>query len=75
MSKLQELADRIDRLLLKYQEVQRTNQLLSSEMATIAQERNSLQSRLHAARLRIDTLLERLPENNLAAAQSTEDQP
>ena len=61
MPKLQDLADRVDRLLLRHQELQRTNALLEQQLASVTQERDSLRSRLHAARSRVDALLERLP--------------
>ena len=61
MSKLQELADRVERLLMRHQEQQRTNTLLQQQLASVTQERDLLRSRLNAARGRIDTLLERLP--------------
>ncbi len=61
MPKLQDLADRVDRLLLRHQELQRTNALLEQQLAAVTQERDSLRSRLNAARGRIDSLLERLP--------------
>lgn len=61
MSKLQELADRVERLLLRHQEQQRTNALLQQQLAAVTQERDLLRGRLNAARQRIDTLLERLP--------------
>lgn len=61
MSKLQDLADRVERLLLRHQEQQRTNALLEQQLAAVSQERDQLRQRLHAARSRIDTLLERLP--------------
>jgi cell division protein ZapB len=61
MSKIEELAERVERLLLRHVELQRTNALLEQQLATVAQERDSLRSRLTAARSRIDTLLERLP--------------
>ena len=61
MSQLQDLADRVERLLLRHQELQRTQQLLDQQLAAVTQERDSLRSRLNAARGRIDALLERLP--------------
>ena len=61
MSKLQELADRVERLLLRHQEQQRTNTLLRQQLAAVTQERDLLRGRLNAARGRIDALLERLP--------------
>lgn len=61
MSQLQDLAERVERLLLRHQELQRTNDLLEQQLASVTQERDSLRSRLNAARNRIDALLERLP--------------
>jgi uncharacterized protein (TIGR02449 family) len=58
---LDQLADRVDRLLLRYEELQRTNVLLSEQVRALSQERDSLKSRLSAARARVDALLERLP--------------
>jgi uncharacterized protein (TIGR02449 family) len=61
MATLQELADRIERLVLRHDELKRTNALLEEKLAAIGGERDSLKSRLGAARARIDALLERLP--------------
>ena len=61
MSQIEELADRVERLLLRHEEVQRTNALLREQLAAVAHERDNLRSRLNAARSRIDVLLERLP--------------
>jgi cell division protein ZapB len=61
MSKIEELADRVDRLLLRHEELQRTNALLEKQLGAVTHERDNLRSRLNAARSRIDALLERLP--------------
>ncbi len=61
MSRIEELADRVERLLLRHEELQRTNALLASQLAATTTERDNLRSRLNAARSRIDVLLERLP--------------
>jgi uncharacterized protein (TIGR02449 family) len=61
MSKIEELADRVERLLLRHAELQRTNGLLDQQLAAVTHERDNLRSRLNAARSRIDALLERLP--------------
>jgi uncharacterized protein (TIGR02449 family) len=63
MATLQDLAERLDRLLLRHQELERTNTLLHAQLGAIGSERDSLKSRLTAARARIDALLERLPAN------------
>jgi len=63
MSKIEELAERVERLLLRHEEVVRTNALLEQQLAQVTHERDSLKSRLNAARSRIDALLERLPSD------------
>jgi chromosome segregation ATPase len=67
MSQIEELADRVERLLLRHEEVQRTNTLLREQLAAVAHERDNLRSRLNAARSRIDVLLDRLPRDAEAA--------
>jgi cell division protein ZapB len=64
MATLQDLAERIDRLLLRHHELERTNTLLLQQLSGVTGERDSLKSRLTAARARIDSLLERLPANS-----------
>jgi uncharacterized protein (TIGR02449 family) len=61
MSRLDDLAERIERLVLRHEELQRTNALLETQLGTVTSERDSLRSRLAAARARIDALLDRLP--------------
>ena len=60
-STLDPVLERVERLLLRYEELRRTNELLIAQVETLAQERDSLKSRLQAARSRIDGLLDRLP--------------
>ena len=57
---LDHVADRMERMLLRYQELQKTNSLLQQQLQEISQERDSLKSRLAAARSRVDVLLTRL---------------
>ena len=59
---MQQITDRIERLLLRHEELQKTNQLLAQQVAQLTQERDALKGRLQNARQRIDALLERLPE-------------
>ncbi len=61
-SPIDQIAERVERLLVRYEELQRTNALLSAQVDALVQERDSLKSRLGAARARVDALLERLPE-------------
>ncbi|MDN3921664.1 cell division protein ZapB [Roseateles violae] len=65
-----DLIDRVERLLLRHDELKRTNALLQEQVHTLSQERDSLRSRLNAARARIDALLERLPVENSEAGKS-----
>jgi len=66
-----QIAERVERLLLRYEELQRTNALLTRQVDTLSQERDSLKSRLGAARARIDALLDRLPQTSTAHAEAT----
>jgi cell division protein ZapB len=61
MSQIAELTERVERLLLRHEEIKRENLLLQAELSAVTQERDSLRSRLSAARNRIDALIARLP--------------
>jgi cell division septum initiation protein DivIVA len=61
MSRLPDLVERVERLVLRHEELQRTNALLEQQLHATENERDSLKSRLAAARARIDALLERIP--------------
>ena len=63
-----QIAERVERLLVRHAELQRTNALLADQVSALTQERDSLKSRLNAARGRIDALLERLPANTAPVA-------
>jgi cell division protein ZapB len=71
MSRIDELTDRIERLLLRHEELRRTNALLQQQLAVTSQERDSLRARLSAARSRIDALIDKLPHS--AEASEAED--
>ncbi|CAM3648371.1 MULTISPECIES: DUF904 domain-containing protein [Roseateles] len=71
MASLTDLTDRVERLLLRHDEILRTNLLLQVQLTAITQERDSLRSRLNAARARVEALLERLP----AETPKEEEQP
>lgn len=57
------IAERVERLMVRHEELQRTNALLTEQVAALTQERDSLRLRLQAARARVDALIERLPVN------------
>ena len=64
-SQIEQIAERVERLLVRHDELQRTNALLVEQVNSLTQERDSLKSRLSAARARVDALLERLPATGL----------
>jgi len=72
MSKIDELAERVERLLLRHGELQRTNALLQQQLTAVTHDRDNLRSRLNAARSRIDVLLERLPRDPVADADGAD---
>lgn len=65
---LDQVADRMEHMLLRYQELQKTAALLQEQLQEVTQERDSLKSRLSAARARVDALLARLPAEPAPAA-------
>ena len=73
MPSFTDLTERVERLLLRHEELQRTNALLQEQVQTLGQERDSLRSRLNAARARIDALLARLPVEAGSSSDSSPD--
>ena len=61
MHTLQDLAGRIERLVVRHEELKRSSDLLQAQLGAVTVERDSLKSRLAAARARVDALLDRLP--------------
>ena len=64
---IEQITARVERLLLRHEELLRTNALLEQQVQVLTAERDSLKSRLGAARARVDSLLERLTESSGAA--------
>lgn len=64
---VEQIAERIERLLLRHDELRRTNALLAEQVSTLTNERDNLKSRLLAARARVDALIARLPSNTAPA--------
>jgi uncharacterized protein (TIGR02449 family) len=62
LSQINQISERVERLLVRHDELTRTNALLYKQIDIITQERDSLKSRLSAARARVEALLKRLPE-------------
>ena len=71
MHPLNQVAERVELLLQRYAHLQRTNGLLSEQVDELTQERDSLKSRLSAARQRVDALIERLPAAPMPPATPT----
>jgi uncharacterized protein (TIGR02449 family) len=65
---IDQIAERVDHLLLRHEELQRTNTLLAQQVQALTLERDQLKSRLAAARARVDALIERLPASNAPAS-------
>jgi cell division protein ZapB len=63
--------ERTERLLLRHEELARTNALLQEQLSATTHERDTLKSRLAAARSRIDALIERLPEQPAVDASTS----
>jgi len=61
-SLIDQIAQRVEHLLLRHEELQRTNALLAKQVQELTHERDLLKSRLGAARHRIDALIDRLPQ-------------
>ncbi len=70
MPSFTDLIDRVERLLLRHDELKRTNALLQEQVQALSHERDSLRSRLNAARARIDALLDRLPVESTQSSSS-----
>jgi chromosome segregation ATPase len=60
---LDQIAERVELLLSRHNELQHTNTRLHEQVRVLEGERDLLKSRLNAARARIDALLDRLPAN------------
>lgn len=58
---IDQIAERVEHLLLRHEELQRTNDLLEQQAQQLRAENDLLRSRLQAARARIDALIEKLP--------------
>lgn len=72
MSQIEELTERVERLILRHEELRRTNALLAQQLAHVEQERDAMRSRLQAARQRIDALLARLPPDDTRGPDASE---
>ena len=58
---IEQIAERVERLLVRHDELRRTNDLLTQQVQALTHERDNLKSRLMAARARVDSRIDRLP--------------
>jgi len=63
---LENIFERVDRLLVRHEELKRTNILLEEQVAQLIQERDSMKTRLQTAKTRVESLLDRLPAEVLS---------
>ena len=68
---IDQIAERVDHLLLRHEELQRTNALLQQQVQVLTLERDQLKSRLAAARARVDALIERLPTSTPVSPEAS----
>jgi len=62
---MENIFHRVERLLLRHEELKRTNTLLEEQVAQLIQERDSMKSRLQTAKSRVESLIDRLPADVL----------
>jgi cell division septum initiation protein DivIVA len=67
-SLIDQIAERVERLLVRHEELMRTSVILREQVTALTHERDSLKSRLLAARARVDALIDRLPASQNANA-------
>ncbi|MFM2187513.1 MAG: hypothetical protein RIR43_2085 [Pseudomonadota bacterium] len=68
MANLDDLARRVEHLLVRHAELQRTQQLLQQQVVDLTAERDAMKQKLVAARTRLDALIARVPEPALNTA-------
>ena len=69
MSTLEDLARRVEHLLVRHAELQRTHHLLQAQVQDLTAERDALRQRLGTARSRLDALIARIPPSAQAVAE------
>ena len=54
---IEQITERVDRVLLRQEELQRTKALLTQQVHALTQERDLLKAKLNAAKQRLDAVL------------------
>ena len=71
---IDQIANRVELLLVRYNDLQQVNASLTEQVQTLTHERDVLKSRLFAARARIDALLARLPQESASTETTQHDE-
>lgn len=61
---IDQISERVDRLLLRHEELQRTHALLLQQVQQLTSERDQLRAKCQLVKQRLDGLIERLPTLN-----------
>ena len=59
---IEQIAERVDRVLLRQEELHRTKVLLTEQVSALTMERDLLKAKLNAAKQRLDAVLAELPD-------------
>ena len=59
---IEQITERVDRVLLRQEDLQRTKALLTQQVHALTQERDLLKAKLNAAKQRLDAVLAELPD-------------
>ena len=73
VAQIDQITERVEQLLQRHDELQRINAQQTEHISVLTQERDSLKSRLNAARNRVDALIERLPAHKEPVASTPAD--
>jgi cell division protein ZapB len=62
---IDQITERVERLLLRHEELLRANAILSEQVRELSHERDGLRQRLQTARQRLDGLLAQMPQDRM----------
>ena len=66
---IEQITERVDRVLLRQEELQRTKALLTQQVHALTQERDLLKAKLNAAKQRLDAVLAELPDGGASLVE------
>ena len=67
---IEQITERVDRVLLRQEELQRTKMLLTQQVNALTLERDLLKAKLNAAKQRLDAVLAELPDGGASLTQA-----